>query len=64
MNIRNNLKYLSNINYKSIIPSFSQVNEKLITSYHSKNSNKFIRKNRPFSNVLKKYKSKSKSKEK
>ena len=64
MNIRNNLKYLSNINYKSIIPSFSQVNEKLITSYQSKNSNKLIRKNRPFSNVLKKYKSKSKSKEK
>ncbi len=64
MNIRNNLKYLSNINYKSIIPSFSQVNEKLITSYQSKNTNKLIRKNRPFSNVLKKYKSKSKSKEK
>jgi len=65
MNIRNNLKYLrKNINYKSIIPSFSQVNEKLITSYHAKNSNKLIKNNRPFSNVLKKYNSKSKSKEK
>ena len=67
MNIRNNLNHLSrNSNFRSIIPSFSQINDKLITSYHSKNSitNKLTKKNRPFSNILKKNKIKSKSKEK